>query len=745
MRRLIQTPAHRRLRRRNAMSMNASTLSNRCHGSDKKASAGSLDAPQQQSQPTIPLPSRVFEIRNISSRHHLSSQAVQHHALSPRGAVHHDLDIFGVGVGGSSPLHTDGGVMLNPFLGYTRNKGSSDEAFLELFKALSSLNRQPAAIVSSTRCLSSVMDVEIPGGGMESHVQKKDKQLGANGPASSATGATSVAKDEAAANSKAKQQKRGHKKKMKQTTIDRFESLIKKFEEDRSSLDSSQLTGLFHHAVKSNLLKGFEVLKYYAERRSERGRPVELEMYMRVMLGIRQVRPVTHHSIKRGGGKMLDLPTLQYLVRDLENHILDEYSEGKKVVCKYILLPALAASLSEHNHPVVREYAKPAMERILDAQFPPLAPELFERVLGEATQRHTGPEYMPYHRVLSWLVSNGHKPKPTTVFNVLQCYHPFTHIEATHEVLSIVQKLHLDHEHSSLEADNYRVDLGTLESISMAASKKNMELVLLVWDLVESFGYDPTASMFEDVVMSFGETQQDDNMYAALVDMEKYGQVPSRALLRWVALKISGALKWMGRLDHSYNLLTWHEHEHLRSTHSLNALILGYGIKRDIDSAFVVYEDFERFDLHPDANTYTFLMEVLYLDTKGRFPIQANKANPEISPQDIEDVIGVTQVLLGAMEEAGIEKTKPFVHEYVRLLCALNLLDEANLEVKEAISRGTGLTISTLFMLATRFADAGNTEMAFAVSGLSVEAGCGELRALGNRIKNITDRNRPRV
>jgi hypothetical protein len=38
----------------------------------------------------------------------------------------------------------------------------------------------------------------------------------------------------------------------------------------------------------------------------------------------------------------------------------------------------------------------------------------------------------------------------------------------------------------------------------------------------------------------------------------------------------------------------------------MNALIIGHGMKRDIDNAFFVFENFARLNLRPDANTFSF-------------------------------------------------------------------------------------------------------------------------------------------
>ena len=108
----------------------------------------------------------------------------------------------------------------------------------------------------------------------------------------------------------------------------------------------------------------------------------------------------------------------------------------------------------------------------------------------------------------------------------------------------------------------------------------------------------------------------------------------------------------------------------------MNALIIGHGMKRDIDNAFFVFENFARLNLRPDANTFSFLMEALYIDTKSRFPLEAG-TQPTFNPQDVDDVVAAAQIILDSIDESGVKKTKSFFYEHIRLLYTLGLLEEA--------------------------------------------------------------------
>jgi hypothetical protein len=542
-------------------------------------------------------------------------------------------------------------------------------------------------------------------------------------------------------------------------------------------LDDAQLISMFHFLIHNDTLLSYEVLKYYAARCKANGgggRVVRLDMYQRVIHRLRPIEMLIDRTKSKSsskGPKWIKPKKLIHLALDMAQHIQDEYSTGTKQVYQYILIPELVLALMENSNTNVemKLCAIPIMEYILQHNFPVLNPDLYEYMLSRVRRTHWTHELVrggssravvqqqqqqqrqqqeedtsfPYHKVLQMLVSSGHVPKSETVANVLNCYLPFHDTYATSEVLSVIQQLHLNSIESSStspssslssSSEDYRIDMGTLEAISMASARKNVDLVLQVWDMVEQFGYTPTASMFEDVIVSFAATRQDDNMYSALADMARNGYEPSPLLLKYIAMNVSRTDK---KIHYSHKLLTWHRNVHLHSKHGMNALLAAYGMKRDINNAFLVFEEFDALHLQPDSNTFTFLMEALYIDTKERFPFKSSEQRPQISTQDVDDVVSAIQIILDAMDSAKVHKTKAFYYEHIRVLYCLGLLEDGKVVLEEAIATGTHVPMQTLFMLATRFAHFGDFTNAQAVAGLSNAAGCGDFNRLKNRIKNI--------
>ncbi|KAL7552619.1 hypothetical protein ACHAWF_017606 [Thalassiosira exigua] len=674
-------------------------------------------------------PPRGFE----ASSRQLSFEAVS--SLSPRGS---DFTVY----------PTDD-VLLNPLSnslqgGYA-NGPKDPDGFLELFKVISTLNRQsvPGDL--------SILDVDFKhdSGGMEAHDTRRDEEESTLTADASDTAvleqSSGKEKIEMEADNTEKV-KHGLKTKLIQALRTKhLQSVVNIFEQARSSphhdlLDDKQIDRMFVFFLGKDILKCYQLLTYIVERCKEQGRIVRLDLYLRLIERISFVRVQDesrrHNHSRQNNLGGVDILALQNLADDLAWHIQEEYSQGKTMVYQYLLLPTLVLSLSKHRHPAMNQSAKPIMEHIMENQFPPLCWETFEGILTQATESWLGSHFLPYHSVLSWLVSNGHRPKPENVMNVLQAHYPFTDFEATREVLSTIQQLHPDVDSTPSAEEDYCVDLGTLEAISVAASKKDIDLCHLVWDLADLFGYSATESMFEDIIMSFAATGQSENMFSAIVDMSSQGFEPSQSLLKYVALKLSSSQK---RLDHCYKMMNWYKNDHVRSIHSMNALLLGYGKIQDIDSAFIVYGDLEKFGIQPDANTFIFLLESLYIDTIQRFR-KHDKEPLQCTTQDIDDVVGAAQVILDTMEESEITKSKSFIGEHIKLLCAIGLVEDAYSVLEEAISTGTPVPRPPLFMLMSNFASMGNYDTAHNVAQMSIAAGCGEDPTLAQRISNIRKR-----
>jgi hypothetical protein len=108
----------------------------------------------------------------------------------------------------------------------------------------------------------------------------------------------------------------------------------------------------------------------------------------------------------------MNLNELQSLVRDITQHIKDEYSDGKAVVYQYLLLPELMSTLMDYNTYDIRSIASPIMNHILEHEFPMLTPELYEYILTKGRRGNNGQVDFPYGRLFSELVLSGTLQQP---------------------------------------------------------------------------------------------------------------------------------------------------------------------------------------------------------------------------------------------------------------------------------------------------------------------------------------------
>lgn len=292
---------------------------------------------------------------------------------------------------------------------------------------------------------------------------------------------------------------------------------------------------------------------------------------------------------------------------------------------------------------------------------------------------------------------------------------------ATYEVLRAIKTLAQD-------SSDYRVDLGTLESVSMTTKlSRHTELNMLIWDLAELFHYEPTECMFEDVVLSFGGALQDKNAIKALLDMERCRYTPSYAFLRHYALMLSYSNK---RMSFAKNIVMYNEDDQYLSASAMNCLLLGFGMRKDLDGAFQMFESFAKFNLERDENTFVFLMESLCLNVKDQV----------VNEDDADDVLAIVETVLDSMKLAGVDISSKFLYEHVRILCILKQVDDARQLIEKAVVDRIPVKPGAIVMVANEYLDRGDIENAQAMAKLSVNAGCGEpANFLKNRIQEARD------
>mmetsp|Transcript_26501 Transcript_26501/g.43076 ORF Transcript_26501/g.43076 Transcript_26501/m.43076 type:complete len:712 (+) Transcript_26501:95-2230(+) len=598
--------------------------------------------------------------------------------------------------------------MINPFL--NRNKTGSDNGFLELFKAISSLNNRHNDFNQTL-----VMSVHLPD--TEIYAEEEEEETVTSSGADIVKVNTKVQLDDPPLQDQVISLSDKLDKALRESCR---KSVLEAFEEERTSsentLSEKQLGRIITFLAENDVGMSFEAIKYHVEQCKAEGRMAPLFLYHYMMSGLKNC--TSQIEVER-------------LVLDIQEHVIEEYSDGEKAVYKYILLPQLALTVARLGH---NDCARPLVEYFLEEKYPLINPDIHESLLKTAWRhpfaREDWTPTLPYHRLLSELVSCGNRPKPEVVTRVLHTYYPYRDLDAITEILSSIQQLHHYEDHPY----DYSIDCGTLETISVLVSKRgSVDLSLLIIEMAESFGYKISESMFEDVILSFAASRQVPQCLGALVDMETNGYVPSRELLRKVAKKLSYDDK---RLRYTQHILTGDDNANLLSTATMNSLLMGYGMKKNIQAAFDVFDSFQELGLKPDSNTVTFLMEILYFSTTMRFG-RRSYAKDSLGREEIDDVVGEIDVVLSTMKEGDIEPTRHFYHEYVRLLCSLGLFEDGKLALEEAVSNNINLQVGTIFLLSVQCAHRGHFDMARDVARLAQTAGCGKQPTLLRRINNL--------
>ena len=147
---------------------------------------------------------------------------------------------------------------------------------------------------------------------------------------------------------------------------------------------------------------------------------------------------------------------------------------------------------------------------------------------------------IPFADVLERAVERGRRPSNLVVLNVLDNFYPFTDTATVARVLQSILKLQQlvveDASRDGMEAlqNQYYVDIGTLEVIGAAASSQGQsDVSLLVWDMLDLLGYEPTVGIYENTVVAFAmSTFTYREAFTVLIEMEARGFKPSRALIR---------------------------------------------------------------------------------------------------------------------------------------------------------------------------------------------------------------------
>lgn len=320
------------------------------------------------------------------SERYLSSEVALHSA-----PTHHNFlgDI----------IHTtNSSEMINPFLNSRQNQPHHDDGgFWELFKAISTLNNRQHDVIDTTLAISfPITDTEI------------DADEESESTISSDVGIENATRKGLHDINLSAELEKALNKSCINSVLEIFEQLRTTSE---VKISDRQLERIITFLAEHDVAMSFEGIKHHVQNCKAEGRIAPLYLYHYIMGGLKSCA---------------NQQELERLVCDIRNHIIEEYSDGEKAVYKYILLPQLAQTVARLGY---NQCARPLVEYVLDEKYPVLNPDVYESLLKTARRHQFAKEdwspTLPYHRLLSELVSCGHRPQPDIVTNVLHAYYPY--------------------------------------------------------------------------------------------------------------------------------------------------------------------------------------------------------------------------------------------------------------------------------------------------------------------------------
>lgn len=295
-----------------------------------------------------------------------------------------------------------------------------------------------------------------------------------------------------------------------------------------------------------------------------------------------------------------------------------------------------------------------------------------------------------------YFFATGHQPKVATAISVLQNLFPFNNFDATMMAMESINAL-------QSKSTDYQVDIGTLEMITAAAATRGRyRICLKAWDILEAQGLGPTDTFYENTITAFAMGfRQDANCFAALGEMEARGYKPTRALIRSITRSIRFSV---GRVDFAYQTLIRNEIEGARVTvSSLNTILSGCAELGDPDRAFAMFEDFANFNLEPDEDTYSYMMESL---SKATGPERS------LDHAAVAAYLKAAESLLDTMAEKSIKVNRHTLHFYIHTLGNLGETDAAQNAVFDALEAGLGVENKTLSLIISACGERGDLDMA---------------------------------
>lgn len=172
------------------------------------------------------------------------------------------------------------------------------------------------------------------------------------------------------------------------------------------------------------------------------------------------------------------------------------------------------------------------------------------------------------------------------------------------------------------------------------------------------------------------------------------------------------------RVDNAHRLLTSQETEGTRiSVSSLNVIMSACAELGDVDRAFATWDDFNTYNIEPNADTYSFLLEALAVNMS---PLE-KQDDAHRMQDDAPGRLDAASAILSLMEGNGVKKCQHCIGNYVQLLCNVGRLDAATEFLLDSVEKKELVGNRILCIVAKNNAKAGNFDIARLLASKTTE------------------------
>lgn len=180
-------------------------------------------------------------------------------------------------------------------------------------------------------------------------------------------------------------------------------------------------------------------------------------------------------------------------------------------------------------------------------------------------------------------------------------------------------------------------------------------------------------------------------------------------------------------MDHGHKLLQSSTEGVGVTLASLNVVLSAAGEQGDVDRAFAIFEDFDLYEIEPNSDSFSFLLESL---AKNLTP-KSDEYKERMA--DAPARLDAASAILSLMEEQGIPRCHHCIEQYTQLLCNVDRLDAANEFLLDSLERGDPVNNRIIINVSKNNAFAGNIEVARLFAAKTSEP----FGHLGSRINQI--------